>query len=142
MGQGRQRQPGKIGALRDFLDAHESAVRYDLVKVGKRLEDVGKAYSWHDLWALIQFSDHTSAVYRSTQGHGWGLETSFLALLADQLNQLTWLTSRVHGGRTSRPKKIQRPASLAKGEDAPEKTMGKSADLDDIKAFLERKNGR
>lgn len=111
------------------------------MKAGRRLEDVGAVYSWHDLWALVQFADHTSAVYRATQGHSWGLETSFLALLADQLNQLTWLTSRVHGGRTARPKKIPRPAALTRDEDTT-KTMGKAADLDDIKAFLERKNGR
>lgn len=64
-----------------------------------------------------------------------------LALLADQANMQLWLTSKVNGGRGHKPKPIERPKSLRNEGDKKDQ-IGKAADLDDIKAFLERKNGR
>lgn len=141
MAERRQGDAGKIASLFALLDEHEEALRADLMRMGWRLDAVGVDYSWLDLWAVVRYADHSTALHQSVHGHRWGMDTALLALLADQANLQLWLTSKINGGRGRKPKPLDRPAAL-RGNGADTKQLGKAADLDDIKAFLERKNGR
>lgn len=130
---------GKILGLLAFIDAHEEAVRADLLRAGFRFSQLGSPeLPWADVAAIINYADHTTAVYRSVNGHNWSIETALAAAHFDQLNALLWQNS---GGKKRKPKPFPRPKALeAKPEE--EKTLGKASEITDIRKFLERKNGR
>lgn len=101
---------------------------------------MGTHYSWHDLYAVCQYATSDTAIYRAVTGSDWTADTYLAAALVDQLRHQTWVIAKVNGGRGSKPKPIKRPErpDLKDGN----KTFGKAADVDDIRTFLERKNGR
>lgn len=124
------------------MDAHEEAVRADLVRMGLRLPDIGtEAFTWADFGAWLTYADHTTAVYRAVNGHNWSVETALMANLHDLGMADLYQYNRSKGGRMRKPKPFPRPEALTNGAKETE-TVGTAHDPADIKAFLERKNGR
>jgi hypothetical protein len=42
-------------------------------------------------------------------GDAWSVEADLLAVVADRLAELTWVTMRAHGAKVARPKPLRRP---------------------------------
>lgn len=98
----------EVIALAAIVFEHESAVRYDLLSMGLRLDDVGLTVSWLDLAAVLQHCPANSALQRELNpDHPWDLKTHLLALIADQLAIANW--QRSGGGKNKRPIPIERP---------------------------------
>lgn len=110
------------------------------MRAGYRLDAVGIDYSWDDLYAFTRYAGAESAIYRATQGHNWDVNTLLLAAAVDQNNMLLWLTSKINGGRGRKPKPLERPEALRPPE--LRQVIGQADDVDDVRKFLERKNGR
>jgi hypothetical protein len=111
------------------------------MRVGVRYSQLGTPeLTWADMWALARYADHTTAIYRSVNGHAWSVETALLAEARDIALFDFYQYNRAHGGRMQKPDMYERPGALAAG--TKNETKGQSADLADIKKFLERKNGR
>lgn len=139
----RQGHAGKILSLLEVIDNHEEAVRADLIRIGLRLTDIGtEAMSWEDFHAWIRYADPKSAVYRSREGHSWSIETAILANLYDVMIWLLYAFIRSKGGRMRKPKPFPRPEALTPATEKETENLGTAHDVDDVKAFLERKNGR
>lgn len=111
--------------------------------MGLRLTDIGGggALSWDDFAAWLNYADHTTAVYRSVNGHSWSVETALMANLNDLGMAELYQFNKAHKGRMRKPKPFPRPEALT-GTDKETESLGTAHDVDDVKAFLERKNGR
>lgn len=117
-------------------------MRADLVRMGLRLTDLGTAaMTWGDFAAWLKYADHTTAVYHAKNGHNWNIDTVLLANLFDVNMAALYQFNKVNRGRMRKPAPFPRPESL-RGDNNDSKDLGTAHDLDDIKRFLERKNGR
>ena len=62
--------------------------------------------------------------YARRPGEHWSTEAELLALLADRLDQLTWVTLRAHGAKgATRPRPLPRPGGR-RGQAAAPETAG------------------
>jgi hypothetical protein len=112
------------------------------MRLGVRLAQMGTpVLTWRDFAAMVKYADHTTAIYLAVNGHSWNIDTVLAVENRDIAMLQIWQKNRSAGGRMRRPKPFPRPKQLS-GETTETKTVGKAADLDEIKRFLERKNGR
>lgn len=113
------------------------------MRVGARLDNLGTPdLTWADAYSFIRYADHTTAVYRDVQGHNWSIETVLLADIRDVGIFDFYQFNRANGGRMRKPDPFKRPEALTPKDKDKVEAVGQAADLDDIKKFLERKNGR
>jgi len=107
---------GKILALcRVTFGRHQSAIEYELLKLGRNIEDLGTpALSWRDLEVIIANTPVDSALGRSMVGERaeWGISDYLSALVVDALNAGNWQRG---GGKGSRPKPLPRPGKKSGG---------------------------
>lgn len=102
---------GGIRGLLELIDEHEEAIRYDLLKLGLRLEHVGsKRFTWLDFKTVVANCDPTGALARAIVGDaaGWTLTDHLLASVVDVGQVANWQRG---GGKGQRPKPIKRPDS-------------------------------
>jgi hypothetical protein len=99
---------GGILGLAHLLNRYGEAVEFDLLGMGLHLDDLGDAWSWHDLWVIVRQLPRTSALARAIHGEAatWGPTEYLLAAAIDALNGANWQRG---GRRTGRPKPIPRP---------------------------------
>lgn len=83
MGGAQPDAPGEIAQLLDVIEEHESAVRYDLRKLGMSLDDIGEAYSWADAVAVVEQlkRDTGSHLWASLAGYSWAASMADVALI-------------------------------------------------------------
>lgn len=120
---------GILSILIEF-DSFEDALRFDLLRLGIRLEEVGMGrVSWVDIRAVIRSSPRDSAYVRAKVGADveWTLDRELLAGLVDVVVSLRWMLS---GGKGQRPKPIKRPST--RGE---QQTFGVSEGFDSVEEF-------
>jgi len=58
------------------------------------------------VWVLL----HRLPPWARRPGEDWSTEAELLALLSDQIADLTWLVSQLGGGKSARPRPLPRPA--------------------------------
>lgn len=57
---------GGIGSLRGVLRDHSGAVEYDLLRLGKHIDDLGTPdLSWRDLWVLVTCAQPDTATFKA-----------------------------------------------------------------------------
>lgn len=151
MAGGVRYQRGGILGLCQLLTEHAEAIRYDLLTVGLRLDDLGRRkFTWVDLLAVVRQSPPTSALARAMHGEYaiWTPDTYLLAMVADQLVAANWQRG---GGKGKRPKPLQRPKDLAvkrlsrdelRKNPMQSGVIGTPMTLDAMKEWLRAKNGR
>lgn len=150
MGRGVGDRAGGILGLFRLLTEHEGAIRYDLLSLGLRLDDLGtKRLTWVDLLAVLTNLPPGSAVARARHGEfaTWTAETHLLALIADVLRAANWQRA----SKGPRPKPVPRPkdpaqqqlsAAALKKDHMRSGVIGQPAPFDEMKRWLEAKNGR
>lgn len=114
----------EILGLVDLLNEYESAITYDCLTVGMRLNQLGTHnFTWGELLAIVQCSPRSSAFYRAQNPDEWMWDEKLhlLAAAVDALNVANWQRSDTKKNRF--PKPIQRPG--VKTDDV--KTYGKGA---------------
>lgn len=106
-------RPGGIAGVCAELTEHGEAIEYDLLVIGRSLEDLGTdRLSWRDLWIVLTQAPRTSAYARSRLGEAalWGLAEHLIASVLDAVNAGNW--QRGNQGRqvpTPRPRPVSRP---------------------------------
>ena len=117
MGRGVEHRVGGILGLCRLLDEYGEAIEYDLLTLGRRLDDLGTpSLSWRDLYVITRHLPPTSALRRAA-GEGeepWTTADYLLALAVDALNGANW--QRAGKSSAPRPRPIPRPGETAKGE--------------------------
>jgi hypothetical protein len=122
---------GILGLLR-LLDAHGEAIRSDLFRAGRSLDDLGSpGFSWLDLRAFLTWSPASSAFIRSFHGDdvaAWAdPAVPLLAAVVDLLAAANWQRGN---GRGSKPKPIKRPGTA-------QRVGGRTVmELDELDQFL------
>lgn len=108
MGGGVGHQRGGILGLHRLLDEHGEAIRYDLLALGRDLDELGDSLSWVDLRAVVRHSPRTAALARAVHGEGvdWDAGVHLLATAVDLLASGNWQRG---GGKGVRPKPLKRP---------------------------------
>jgi hypothetical protein len=109
-----QYDSGKILGLLNILRDHGEAVEYELLRVGKRLDDIGtEALSWHELWIVAINAPPKSPLHISIAGDAafWSIETYIFASILDALNNANWQRG---GGKGMRPTPVKRPQDKQK----------------------------
>lgn len=129
----RDHDGGILGLLR-VLDGHEEAIRADLFRIGRSLDDLGTdSFSWLDLRAILRWAPMTSAFARSFYGDeavAWAdPATHLLATVADLLAGANWQRA---GSKGPKPKPIQRPGERQKVGGRQQTVM----DIDALDEFL------
>ncbi|AYN56831.1 tail assembly chaperone [Arthrobacter phage Andrew] len=110
---------GGIAGLCLLLEEHSEAIEYDLLVMGRRLDDLGTpALSWRDLLVIVKHSGPSSALVRAVQPElsAWANGTvlaDLVALVADLLAAGNW--QRQGKKSAPKPKRIKRPG--AKNDD-------------------------
>lgn len=110
---------GGICSLCQLLAEHGEAIEFDLLSMGRRLDDLGtSALSWRDLWVIVRNLGPDSALSRAMfpDLSAWVAGRSsadLLAVIADLLAAGNWQRQGKKGA--AKPKRIKRPG--AKSED-------------------------
>lgn len=104
---------GGIAVVCQELDEWGEEIEYDLLTMGKRLEDLGTlALSWRDLLVIIRQAPLDSAYVRAKRGEAahWGVAEYLLATVVDALEAANWQRGN-QGAKTPspRPKPVHRP---------------------------------
>lgn len=115
---------GGIRSLAQLVTEHGGAVRYELLRVGRHLEDLGTTrLSWLDIQAVVQHAPPGNAIARAVapDASGWGISDYLLAAIANLLATANW--QRQQDDRAPRPKPIlppgiDDPATEGYGSDA------------------------
>lgn len=100
---------GGIYGLLELLDEHQEAIEYELLVIGRHLDELGtRALTWRDLYVLVRRWQMTpgNAFASSVHGHevpSWSEQV--LAVIVDILNGIAFILKR---GKGSRPKRLQR----------------------------------
>lgn len=117
MGRGVQHRAGGILGLCCLLDEHSEAIEYDLLTLGRRLDNLGTPeLSWRDLYVITRHLPPTSALRRA-MGDGeepWSTTDYLLALIADGINGGNW--QRAGKSSAPKPRPIPRPGEASTGE--------------------------
>lgn len=144
-------RPGGILGLCRLLEEHGGAIRYDLLTVGRTLDDLGtRRLTWTDLLAVVQHAPPGSALSRSLHGEFalWSPNEYLLALVADLLQAANWQRG---GGKGTKPKPLARPTDKAvkrltvaelKKDRMQSGVIGTAMPLDELKAWVRRNNDR
>lgn len=124
----------QILSLVELLNEYESAITYDCLSMGIRLNHLGtQKFTWGELLAIVQHSPRFSAFYRAQNPDEWMWDETnhLLAAIADALHIANW--QRANGKRKDYPKPIKRPGVVT--DDV--KTYGKDAiPYDEMAAWL------
>lgn len=105
-------EPGGIQGLLALHDEHTEAVERDLIALGLRWRDVGsKRFTWADLRSIVHASQPGSAMYRAMtpESAGWSHSDYLMADLYDAVAWNTFVTARVTGSKSKKPKPYPRP---------------------------------
>ena len=100
---------GGIFGLLDLVDEHREAIEYELLVIGRRLDELSTAaLSWRDLFVLVRRWQMTPGNAFAASVHGaevpaWSEQV--LAVIVDMLNGIAFILKR---GKGSRPKRLQR----------------------------------
>ena len=102
---------GGILSLCRLIERYGEAIEYDLLdRRGWSLDDVGRVYSWRDLWVLVMRWQKTpdTATCEAVQGvvH-WSVTDQLLAGVFDILQFANW--QRASKKHSPKPKPLQRP---------------------------------
>lgn len=100
---------GGIAGLLDLLTEHREAIEYDLITLGRSIDDLGtRRLSWRDLLVIVRKSPRNSALYRERfpEDSEWGLPEQLLAAIFDVLQAGNWQRG---GGQGKRPEQLPRP---------------------------------
>lgn len=99
---------GGIRGLSRFLRLHQTAIEYDLIGLGLRLDWLGThALTWRDLLVIVKHAPPGSALARDMQGGaaGWLIGERLSLAILNQLRVLSWQQA----GKGRRPKPIDPP---------------------------------
>ncbi|WP_409047047.1 hypothetical protein AB2L57_10655 [Microbacterium sp. HA-8] len=106
---------------------------------GLRFDRIGPELSYDDAYAYLRHLAWlpTSAVYRVTHGHSWGMTESMLAHLFDRLGWLGEVTAKSNGAkwRGGHVQPFPRPKPL-RGEGPDTNTRGEALPLEDVLAWM------
>lgn len=100
---------GGIFGLLDLVDEHREAIEFELLVIGRRLDELSTAsLSWRDLFVLVRRWQMTPGNAFAAAVHGaevpaWSEQV--LAVIVDMLNGIAFILKR---GKGSRPKRLQR----------------------------------
>lgn len=106
---------GGIAGLCYLLTEHAEAIEFDLLVMGRRLDDLGtEALSWRDLLVVVRQAGPGSALARALnpEGAAWAsgaASADLLALVADLLAVSNW--QRQGKKSAPRPKRVKRPGA-------------------------------
>ena len=108
-------------------------MEYDLLAVGKNLDDLGtRRLSWRDLWVIVRQAPRGSALDRVSNPDEWqwGLAEHLMAATFDALRVANW--QRGQAKQSDFPKPTARPGVEPEG-----KTFGRDAlPMDEMTKFL------
>lgn len=105
MGEGVGRQRGGILSLLTVIEKHCTAVEFDLIRYGLRLDWLGsEALSWRDLYVIVAQSGPDTAIYRSMNDE-WPQTIEADLLRAVELNTrvIAWQGTRDGQRGNNRP---------------------------------------
>lgn len=105
---------GIIGLVRLLTD-HDEAIEYELLTVGKHIDDLGtRRLSWRDLKVVITQAPPKGALHRALDPKGWDWSsgTYLLAGLIDLGAVANW--QRAGDKHRARPTPLPRPGEKAK----------------------------
>jgi hypothetical protein len=106
-----EHQRGGIFALCRLIERFAEAIEFDLLeRCGWSLDDLGMAFSWHDLWVLVFRWQKTpgTATCDAVQGvEHWSVSDQLLASIFDLLQIGNW--QRAGKKSAPKPKRLQRP---------------------------------
>lgn len=97
---------GGIRGLDRLLREHGESIEYDLLCLGRRIDDLGtEDLTWRDLKVILNQQPHTSAFSRSVNGEdaGWGMAEQLLAAAVNELRWLHWAKTKDAGKASNRP---------------------------------------
>ncbi len=101
---------GGILGLLELVEQHQEAIEYELLRIGRRLRDLGTRLTWRDLLVLVrgwQKSPH-NAVSEAIHGYSvWTIEEQLLAELIDVGRMANW--QRQNKPHAAKPKRTPRP---------------------------------
>lgn len=103
---------GGIGSLRGVLRDHSGAVEYDLLRLGKHIDDLGTPdLSWRDLWVLVTCAQPDTATFKALNPE-WQhtLEVEFLRSMEYTSRWLQW--SKTEDASKKRPVNVPKPVPL------------------------------
>lgn len=108
----------------------------ECLKYGRSLDEVGPAFPWTDLIAILESIDEESPLYAAEHPDeaGWTAQNMLLADLVDATRVLIW-----QGGKRRKadyPKPIPRPGVATKDT---KKFGNNPIEVEDMQAFLDRK---
>lgn len=110
-------------------------MRYDLFRVGRSLDRLGRDFSWDDFAVFVKFAPRTSQLSQAVNGPSWSQSDMLAARLIDALWVGNWQRS---GNRKSKkPTPLEVPGFSEKP-----KSFGSGALVTDIRDFLTYRNGR
>lgn len=125
-----------IGLL-DFIEEHQEAVRYDLIRLGLRLRDFpSPRLTYGDMAVIVRQSPQDSSIARSVdpEASQWGLTDQLLALVGDYLAWIAWSKTADGEKNRNKPKPIPRPGVEP---DTDSRTFGSDpVPLDELEDFL------
>lgn len=92
MAGGFRGERGGIRGLRELISGHSSAIEYDLIKLGLRLDDLGGRLSWRDLKVVVDHLPPESALAASVQraASPWSRTDLLLGMLINQFEAYRW----------------------------------------------------
>jgi hypothetical protein len=103
------RDGGGILGLVRLLAEYGEAVEYDLLVLGRSIDDLGtRRLTWRDLLVICAQAPSTSALARAIHGEAaaWGPLEHIAAAMLDALNGGNWQRG---GGKGPKPKPTRRP---------------------------------
>lgn len=137
---------GKIWAVVGLVEKHgDGFLRADLVRLGCSYDRVGQptGISWDDLYAWLIHADHTTATYRAIQGHSWSEAMLIDWFASTHLGVANYYAARAAGAKhVKKPVPYPLPDALKPQSDVEKTTLGKARPVEEIDAWLIRKNGR
>lgn len=102
-------EAGGIAGLLDLVDEHQEAIEYELLLIGRHLDELGTpALSWRDLYVLVRRWQRTPGNAFAAAVHGSEVPSwmeQVLALVVDALQGIAFILKR---GKGQRPKRMQR----------------------------------
>ncbi|WAB09125.1 tail assembly chaperone [Arthrobacter phage Eesa] len=104
---------GGICSLAGLLEDHGEAIEYDLLVMGRRLDDLGtELLTWRDLLVVVKQSGPSSALARALQPElaAWANGQVLADLLATAVDLLAGANWQRQGKKSApKPKRVKRP---------------------------------
>lgn len=117
MGSSVRREPGGIAGFVAIVNERSRAVRYELIKLGKNLDDLGThKLTWVDLAAILENLPPGNAIQVAGFGERamWGVQEHLLATVANLLQAANW--QRAGDENAPYPRPILPPGQKAEGD--------------------------